>query len=206
KEWEAILKDVVVCIIPQYNIEGVINRGSYSRANQDGPESYGFRGNGENLDLNRDFIKCDSKNTRAFETLFHEWQPDVFIDNHTSDGAEYQYALTYISNMPGSLSPDLQEFLNHNLTPSINKKCTADGFEMIPYVDCLKESPDEGLAGFASTPRYSMGYTGLWNVLSYTVETHMLKPFDQRLKANYSFMKACILEVHENAEKIGLLR
>ena len=206
KEWEPILKDVVVCIIPQYNIEGVINRGSFSRANQDGPESYGFRGNGENLDLNRDFIKCGSKNTKAFETLFHEWQPDVFIDNHTSDGADYQYTLTCISNTPGNLPVDLEGFLNHDLTPSINKRCTADGYEMTPYVDCLKESPDEGIEGFAATGRYSMGYTGLWNVLSYTVETHMLKPFDQRLKANYSFMKACILEVHENAEKIGRLR
>src|ERR1039458_6157956 len=89
QDWAKILENVVVCIIPQYNIEGVINRGSYSRANQDGPESYGFRGNGENLDLNRDFIKCDSRNTRAFTQLFHDWDPDVFIDNHTSDGADY---------------------------------------------------------------------------------------------------------------------
>jgi len=206
KEWEVILKDVVLCIIPQYNIEGVINRGSFSRANQDGPESYGFRGNGENLDLNRDFIKCDSKNTMAFETLFHDWQPDVFIDNHVSDGADYQYVLTYISNMPGTLPPDLENFMHHSLTPSINKRTTAEGFEMTPYVECLKESPDSGIMGFAATPRYSMGYTGLWNTLSYTVETHMLKPFDQRLKATYSFMKACINEVHENAGKIGQLR
>jgi len=206
KEWEKILKDVVVCIIPQYNIEGVINRGSFSRANQDGPESYGFRGNGENLDPNRDFIKCDSKNTKAFETLFQDWQPDVFIDNHVSDGADYQYVLTYISNTPGTLPPDLENFMHQSLTPLINKRCTSEGFEMTPYVDCYKESPDSGIMAFAATPRYSMGYTGLWNTLSYTVETHMLKPFDQRLKATYSFMKACINEVHENADKIGLLR
>lgn len=206
KEWAAILKNIVVLIIPQYNIEGVINRSSYSRANQDGPESYGFRGNGENLDLNRDFIKCDSKNTRAFEQIFREWNPDVFIDNHTSDGADYQYTLTYISIMSGSLPPVLGDYINNNLTPAIGKRCAADGFDMIPYVETFKETPDSGITGFAATPRYSMGYAGLWNTIAYTVETHMLKPFDERLKANYAFMKACINEVYLNDNKISALR
>jgi len=206
KEWIPVLKNVVVLIIPQYNIEGVINRGSFSRANQDGPESYGFRGNGENLDLNRDFIKCDSKNTRAFEKLFTEWKPDVFIDNHTSDGADYQYTLTYITNMPGSLPKELNDFVNKRMIPAIDKRCTSDGFEMIPYVESFKETPDSGITGFAATPRYSMGYAGLYNTIAYTVETHMLKPFDLRLKATYSFMKACINEVYQNDEKISLLR
>ena len=108
--------------------------------------------------------------------------------------------------MPGNLPPALGNFMAQSLTPAIDKRCTADGFEMTPYVETYKETPDSGIAGFAATPRYSMGYTGLWNTISYTVETHMLKPFDQRLKATYSFMKACIEEVHENADKIGALR
>ena len=204
--WTEIMKNVVVCIIPQYNLEGVINRNAFSRVNQNGPEQYGFRGNGENLDLNRDFIKCDSKNTKVFESLFRDWNPDVFIDNHTSDGADYQYTLTYISSMQGSLTPELENYVRITLTPAIDKRCSRDGFDMVPYVECMKESPDSGIAGFASTPRYSTGYTSLWNTISYTVETHMLKPFDQRLKATYSFMQACIYEVHTDAEKIKALR
>jgi hypothetical protein len=206
KEWNPVLKDIVILIIPQYNIEGVLNRGGFSRANQEGPESYGFRGNGENLDLNRDFIKCDSKNTRTFQQIFHEWQPDVFIDNHTSDGADYQYTLTCIQSNPACMSTALGNFISNEMTPAINKRCSLEGFEMCPYVEPIKESPDSGLSGFDCLPRYSMGYTALWNTISYTVETHMLKPFDQRLKATYSFMTACINEVHINADKITALR
>lgn len=59
-ENKSLPKDVVICIIPVYNIDGMLNRG-LSRVNQNGPEAYGFRGNYQNLDLNRDFIKLDLK-------------------------------------------------------------------------------------------------------------------------------------------------
>jgi len=83
-------KNVVLCFIAVYNIDGCLNRG-VSRINQNGPRAYGFRGNYKNLDLNRDFIKADSKNAWAFEQILNTWQPEVFLDNHTSDGADYQY-------------------------------------------------------------------------------------------------------------------
>jgi len=204
--WATVLKDVVICIIPQYNIEGVLNRGSYSRANQDGPESYGFRGNGQNLDLNRDFMKCDSRNTLAFQRLFHDWNPDVFIDNHTSDGADYQHTLTYIAPIPGSLAPELESFVNQELTPEIGKYCSGKNYRMAPYVESYGETPDSGLTGFYAMPRYSMGFVALWGTIGYTVETHMLKPFDKRLEANLVFMEACILTVHKNKDQIGRLR
>lgn len=84
----ALPSNIVLAIIPVYNIGGSLNRTAFSRVNQNGPEAYGFRGNAQNLDLNRDFIKCDSKNAKAFTTIFHWLNPDIFIDNHVSDGAE----------------------------------------------------------------------------------------------------------------------
>jgi hypothetical protein len=83
-----LLEHIAVLIIPAYNVGGMLNRGSFSRANQVGPEAYGFRGNGQNYDLNRDFIKSDSRNARTFAKIFTEWRPDFFIDTHTSDGAD----------------------------------------------------------------------------------------------------------------------
>lgn len=53
--------NVTFSFILCYNVGGMMNRSSSSRANQDGPEEYGFRGNSQNLDLNRDFIKMDSE-------------------------------------------------------------------------------------------------------------------------------------------------
>ena len=76
------LEHLVIVAIPFYNIGGGLNRGSHSRANQNGPVAHGFRGNAQNLDLNRDFIKCDSKNAQTFNQLYNYWKTDVFIDNH----------------------------------------------------------------------------------------------------------------------------
>ncbi|MDQ3292253.1 MAG: hypothetical protein M3Q05_13280, partial [Bacteroidota bacterium] len=103
KEWQAYLKDVVVLFIPIYNVDGSLNRNSYSRANQEGPESYGFRGNARNLDLNRDYIKNDSRNAQTFTKIFQEWQPDVFVDTHTSNGADYQHTMTLIATQKDKL-------------------------------------------------------------------------------------------------------
>ena len=87
--------NIVLAIIPVYNIGGCLNRSANYRVDQNGPEEFGFRGNSQNLDLNRDFIKCDSKEARSFAEIFHLTDPDVFVDNHVSNGADYQHALQY---------------------------------------------------------------------------------------------------------------
>jgi hypothetical protein len=69
-------QNTIISTIPIYNIGGALNRNSTTRANQDGPEIYGFRGNGRNYDLNRDFIKSDTKHQK-FAELFHKLNPDV---------------------------------------------------------------------------------------------------------------------------------
>ena len=84
--------------VPQYNVGGASRRNCCTRANQNGPSSYGFRGNAANLDLNRDFIKMDSRNAEAFVSLFHAVDPDVFVDTHTSNGADYPYTMTLITH------------------------------------------------------------------------------------------------------------
>ncbi|HPH85127.1 MAG TPA: M14 family zinc carboxypeptidase [Ferruginibacter sp.] len=89
--------NVAVAIIPVYNIGGSLNRNSHSRVNQNGPVEYGFRGNSQNLDLNRDFTKSDSRESRSFAQIFHLLNPDIFIDNHVSDGADYQHTMTLIT-------------------------------------------------------------------------------------------------------------
>ncbi len=86
--------NVVLAAIPVYNIGGCLNRNSNSRVNQNGPLEYGFRGNSQNLDLNRDFIKADSREALSFAQIFHYVQPHIFIDNHVSDGADYQHTFT----------------------------------------------------------------------------------------------------------------
>ena len=201
-ERNSIPKNVVICIIPVYNVDGMLNRGR-SRVNQNGPESYGFRGNYQNLDLNRDFIKGDSRNSKAFQKIFNNWKPEVFIDNHTSNGADYQYVMTLIAPQKDKLNPILSNYLTKQMLPDIYKKMKASNFEMTPYVNSIEETPDSGITGFLETARYSTGYAALHNSIGFMPETHMLKPYHQRVEGTYKFMEHVIEIVARDADLIA---
>jgi len=195
-------KDVVICLIAVYNIDGCLNRGQ-SRINQNGPRAYGFRGNSRNLDLNRDFIKADSRNALAFEQILNTWNPEIFLDNHTSDGADYQYVMTLIETQKDKQNPILAEYTSKTLSPELYKRMKAGKYEMTPYVESEDASPDSGIASFLETPRFATGYTAQHNIISYITETHMLKAFDKRVYATYDFMKALIDINQRDAKLIG---
>jgi hypothetical protein len=183
----------IVAIIPMYNIGGAHNRSSTSRANQIGPEEYGFRGNARNLDLNRDFIKMDSKNAWTFSRIFHALDPDVFIDTHTSNGADYQHTMTYIAPIKGRFDSELSNLVYDNLLPFVATSMTDQwNYDLIPYVSMNGSTLDKGIHAFNALPRYASGYAELFNTLAITTETHMLKPFEDRVKSTYAFIDATI--------------
>ncbi|HHG83675.1 MAG TPA: hypothetical protein ENJ82_02905, partial [Bacteroidetes bacterium] len=206
--YSTLLEHLVICIVPIYNVGGALNRGSTSRANQNGPEAYGFRGNSRNLDLNRDFIKADSRNAQTFIKLFTEWRPDIFIDTHTSNGADYQYTMTYIPTQKDKFQPDLAKYMNTVLNPELTKQMAASPYEMCPYAQTVSwgATPDEGIVGFLETPRYATGYAALFNTIGYTTESHMLKPFQDRLSGTYSFMLNLLKLVNRDRIIIGRMR
>jgi hypothetical protein len=198
-------KDVVLCFIALYNIDGSINRG-VSRVNQNGPRAYGFRGNYRNLDLNRDFIKADSKNAIAFAQILNTWQPEVLLDNHTSDGADYQYVMTLIETQKDKQNPILASYTSKTLTPDLYKSMKKSGFEMIPYGAGEQGLPDSGIVSFMETPRFSTGFAAQHNIISYMTETHMLKPFDKRVWATYNFMQHLIDICQRDARLLGTMK
>ena len=192
----------VIAFIPAYNVGGMMNRSSTSRANQNGPDEYGFRGNARNLDLNRDFIKMDSENAFTFCNIFHALEPDVFVDNHVSNGADYQYTLTYISQMKERMAPSLRNLVYGSMLPEMTKNLRGKKWDLFPYVELKGETPDEGIYAFNDLPRYAMGYAGLFNSISFTVETHMLKPFPERVQATLAFMEELIDWTKNNVNRI----
>lgn len=198
--------NVVIAIIPIYNIGGAHNRNCCSRANQNGPLEYGFRGNSKNLDLNRDFIKSDSKNTYAFWQIFHTLKPAVFIDTHTSDGADYQYTMTLITSQRDKMNPVIADYVGKKMDPWLYKSMEKKGFPMSPYVTTLTEIPDDGIVEFMETPRYSTGYVNLFNTIGYVAETHMLKPFDKRVEATYDLLMSIIQFMDENHVELRELK
>ncbi|WP_405572813.1 M14 family metallopeptidase [Winogradskyella sp. Asnod2-B02-A] len=199
-------KNTILVTIPIYNVGGSLNRNSTTRTNQNGPKAYGFRGNARNYDLNRDFIKADTKNAKTFTQIFHLVQPDVFIDNHVSNGADYQYTLTHLFTQHNKLGGSLGEFIHTEMMPTLEEKLKAKSWDITPYVNVFNRTPDSGFTQFLDSPRYSTGYTTLFNTLGVMVETHMLKPYKQRVEGTYELMKSIIEITEEQGEKIAHLR
>jgi hypothetical protein len=199
-------ENMVVCIIPIYNIGGALKRNSTTRANQIGPEEYGFRGNARNFDLNRDFIKLDSKNARTFVNIFQEWQPDILIDTHTTNGADYQHIMTYLGSHPQNYPPPISDFIKNVLNPELNELMIEKGFPMVPYVTSVKDIPDYGIRSRPDPPRYSDGYAALFNTLAYISEAHMLKTYEERVLATTAFLESALKIVSENAGLIQDVR
>ncbi len=197
---------IVLAIIPVYNIGGCLNRSVNYRIDQNGPVEKGFRGNSQNLDLNRDFIKCDSKDARSFTEIFHMVDPDVFVDNHVSDGADYQHVMTLICTQHNKLGGEMGDFMYRNFEPGIYAGMKEKGYDLIPYVNAFGDSPDKGWPEFMEGPRYGSGYAALWNTFSFVPESHMLKPYDQRVKATYELMKCFIDFTEKNSSIIKQLR
>lgn len=200
-----LLRKVVVVIIPYYNADGGQERSPHFRANQVGPALQGFRGNARNLDLNRDFLKLDSENARSFVRLFQKWKPDLFVDTHTSNGADYAHAMTLIPTLPDKLSPALATLQQDLMLPFLYKRMADAGWPMCPYVHG-DNPPEQGVRGFIDLPRYSTGYAALHGTLGFMTEAHMLKPFTDRVKATEAFLESLMVFAGERAREIVAAR
>ena len=186
---KSIPDSVVICIVPIFNIDGALQRNSVMRMNQNGPKEFGFRGNAKNLDLNRDFIKCDAENTRTLIKIFHEWKPELFVDTHVSNGADYPYTMTLIYPNAGKHTNNLRRILLPAIiTEEVSNSMMKKGQEICPYVESVDQTPDSGLYEFNQTPRYITGFASLFNSVSFVTESHMLKPYPQRVKATIEIL------------------
>ena len=194
--------NVALAFIPVYNIGGCLNRNSYSRANQNGPTEYGFRGNAQNLDLNRDFTKCDSKEAKSFAQIFHLLDPDILMDNHVSDGADYQHTMTLLTTQYDKLGADLGNWLKENFEPQLYKGMTEKKWDMVPYVNFEGADFDKGMDMFYDPPRYSSGYATLFQTIAFVPETHMLKPYKDRVLSTYALIQTMIEKASTNATEL----
>jgi hypothetical protein len=200
------LDSIVVVIVPILNVGGALNRSPYNRANQNGPEEHGFRGNARNLDLNRDFIKLDSRNVQSLVMVLREWDPEILVDTHTSNGADYPYVITMINSHEQRHEPAQREFLEKQVKPFLYEAMQATPFEMSPYVWSLGRTPESGIVGFMDYPRYTSGYASLFNTLAFTVETHMLKPFGERVRSTWHFLREMIRFCGTHSSEIRSVR
>lgn len=198
----SLLKNTVIVIIPAYNIGGVLNRSAFNRANQTTPYETGFRGNAANYDLNRDFVKCDSENAKSFTSVFQKWDPDIFLDTHTTNGSDHQYSVTLIAPQPDMFPPTQERFLREKMLPDLFSKMEKGEYKLIPYVSWMYRDPKRGIKMTQESARYSSGYASLFNCYGMMTENHVYKPYADRVKSCYQFIEVLANFTSKNAKEI----
>ncbi len=190
KKLENLLDNVTILFIPIFNVDGHERFSAYSRANQNGPEKMGWRTTAQNLNLNRDYLKADAPEMQRWLKLFDAWLPDFFADCHVTDGADYQYAITYKIDQHGIIDPLLVDWIEKAYLPPLYEKMTANGFPLVEYV-ALRNRNDlkDGMVTWAAPPRFSDGYAAIQNRPGLLIETHMFKDYKTRVDATYEILK-----------------
>ncbi len=197
-----LLKDVVILFVPIYNVDGHENFNQYNRINQNGPDEMGFRATSANLNLNRDYMKADAPETRAFLKLWNDWKPDFFIDCHVTDGADFRYNLTYEFAHHFEISPFVRDWMNEHYEKNVVAKVEKEGNLTTHYLQFDGREVTKGIETFIPTPRFATGYTPLRNRAGLLIETHSLKPYKSRVRGTYDILRYSIEEI--NTHKTSL--
>ena len=191
-----LLKDVVILFEPIYSVDGHENFNPYMRVNQNGPDEMGFRANATNLNLNRDYMKADAPETRAWLAVWNQWKPDLFVDCHVTDGADFQYNLTYEYAHFEEVSPAIKNWMDEHFDGVVVPKVEKEGNLLTHYVEFAGREVTGGIATFIATPRFATGYTPLRNRAGLLIETHVYKPYRSRVRGTYDVLRYTIEEMN----------
>lgn len=195
KTRQDLLKDVVILFLPIYNVDGHENSNPFMRINQNGPEEMGFRGNATNLNLNRDYMKADAPETRAWLALWNKWKPDIFIDCHVTNGADFQYNITYEYAHFQEMSPAVKNWMDEHFDGIVVPAVEKEGNLVSRYMQFRGREVTDGITTFIATPRFATGYTPIRNRAGLLIEAHVYKPYKSRVRGTYDVLRYTIEEV-----------
>ena len=204
KEKEHLLDSLTLLVVPIFSVDGHERTSKYNRINQNGPEEMGWRTTAQNLNLNRDWMKADAPEMQAMLKLISEWMPDFIIDSHTTNGADYQYTITYAVEKYQNIYPETAEWLNNKFVPFLEAGVEKKGFLIHPYI-YLKtwlEGFDGGIIDWAATPRFSTGYAAIQNRPSLIIETHMIKPYKDRVYSTKAAIESVMEFINSDASSL----
>jgi murein tripeptide amidase MpaA len=204
KEKEYLLDSLNIIVIPIFSVDGHERKSKFNRINQNGPEEMGWRTTAQNLNLNRDWMKADAPEMQAMLKLVNEWDPDFIIDTHTTNGADYQYTVTYSVEWSKNMYQQTADWLGKKFAPFLENRVEEKGFLIYPYVYLKNwdKGLDEGLIYWPSTPRFSSGYFALKNRPMLLVETHMLKPYKDRVFVTKAVLETTMQFIFDNSTKL----
>lgn len=203
KSEAGLIKNVVLLFIPIYNTDGHERSTPYNRINQNGPSTMGWRTTATYQNLNRDYMKADTPETRAWLKLWNEWQPDLFIDCHVTDGADYRCNITYHHEHHAGIDGNVLAWERDVFDDKVAAATEATGNVISWYLEFIDNRNLElGTRDFNGSPRFSTGYVPLRNRPGILIETHMIKDYRARVIGTYDFLRAALAEVNRDPERL----
>jgi hypothetical protein len=189
KKFAGWLDHAIFVIIPVFNVDGHEYFSAYHRPSQQGPNSTGLRANAQRLNINRDYMKADTPEMRAWLRVFNSWMPDFLIDNHVTDGSDMQYDVTWDMARNQDIAEPAGAWIREKYVPELDKRMAADGHMVAPYGALRNAGNKREFFMEVFSPRYSHLYSAVQNRPSLLVETHSLKTARTRAWANYDIMR-----------------
>ena len=199
-----LLDNVSFLFIPIFNIDGHEDFRATNRINQNGPAELGTRNTAQQLNLNRDFLKADAPEMRAWLKLYNEWMPELFIDVHVTNGADFQYVTTYaIENHGTMMEEGLRQWTTDVFEKQLNEQMTEVGFPMFLYASFRNSNaPEQGIFINIYDPRYSEAYAAARNRIGLLVENHIYKPYKQRVMCTIEAIRASARIIGQNKAEL----
>ncbi len=189
----ALLNKVNFLFIPILSVDAHERSSSYNRPNQRGPLNQGWRTNAQNLNLNRDYAKLDTKEVRAVVQVINKYDPVLYMDIHVTDGADYQYDITFGGIGLQSNSPGISQWLETIYKPAADKDLAASGHIPGPLLMSLNDRDfSQGNVWVLGGPRYSDSYGQLRHMATLLIENHSLKPYKQRVLGTYVLLESTL--------------
>ena len=199
----SLLDSVTVLILPILSVDAHERRSRYNRINQNGPDEMGWRFTPIGLNLNRDYLKLETPELRALiGSVYTAWWPELLIDNHTTDGADYQHDVTFGWSIGPQVPPTVQAWLDTTFVIHAWDRLRAMGHLPAPYLSFRGPDARSGIDFGASPARFSTGYAPLQSRGAILVETHMLKPYGVRVKVTYDAMVALLQEINARPDAL----
>src|SRR5215813_4141278 len=203
KSAAGLLQNVVLQFIPIYNTDGHERSSPYNRINQNGPASMGWRTTATYQNLNRDYMKADTPETRAWLRLWNHWQPDLFIDCHVTDGADYRCNITYHHEHHAGVDSAVLEWERDVFGGKVAPATAAAGNIISWYLEFIDNRDlTLGTRDFNGSPRFSTGFVPIRNRAGILIETHMIKDYASRVKGTYDFLLAALTEANRDAKRL----
>lgn len=188
-----LLDSLIVLVVPIYNTDGndAFGPNARNRPAQNGPDPIGRRPNGQGLDLNRDYVKQEAPETEGAAAFIARWDPDLFMDLHTTNGSYHGYVLTYAPGLNPN-SPPLNDYVRERLLPAVRERMRARYREEIySYGNFRNQNPDsltQGWETYDPRPRFGTNWMGMRGRISILSEAFSHADFATRVHATYHFV------------------